>query len=211
MGNIAMLQARRPGPMTIDKELIQRCQQGDQAAFELLVKKHERRVFGLVYQMVRQPGEVEDIAQEVFTKIYFSLPQFRIEASFEAWLYRITVNQCYDYLRKRKREAQVTESDLSDEEAAFFERFGSITQPRHLDISKRLELRQTAERLLSVLPPKDRSLLILKEIEDLSIEELTQVFKSSASAIKLRLFRARNHLKAVFEKSRKKEKGKQRV
>ncbi len=126
--------------MTVDKELIQRCQQGDQAAFELLVKKHERRVFGLVYQMVRQPSEVEDIAQEVFTKIYFSLPQFRIEASFEAWLYRITVNQCYDYLRKRKREAQVTESDLSDEEAAFFERFGSITQPRHLDISKRLEL-----------------------------------------------------------------------
>jgi RNA polymerase sigma-70 factor (ECF subfamily) len=96
--------------------------------------------------MVRQPSEVEDIAQEVFTKIYFSLPQFRIEASFEAWLYRITVNQCYDYLRKRKREAQVTESDLSDEEAAFFERFGSITQPRHLDISKRLEF-ATAERL----------------------------------------------------------------
>src|SRR5262245_60152750 len=128
MGNIAMLQVRRPGPMTVDKELIQRCQQGDQDAFESLVKKHERRVFGLVYQMVRQPSEVEDIAQEVFTKIYFSLPQFRIEASFEAWLYRITVNQCYDYLRKRKREAQVTESDLSDEEAAFFERFGSITQ-----------------------------------------------------------------------------------
>ena len=206
-----MLQVTRPGPMTVDKELIQRCQQGDQAAFEVLVKKHERRVFGLVYQMVRQPSEVEDIAQEVFTKIYFSLPKFRIEACYEAWLYRITVNQCYDYLRKRKREAQVTESDLSEEEAAFFERFGSITQPRYLDISKRLEIRQTAERLLSVLPPKDRSLLILKEIEGLSIEELTQIFKSSASAIKLRLFRARNQLKAVYEKSRKKEKRKQRV
>jgi len=68
MGNIAMLQARRPGPMIIDRELIQRCQQGDQAAFELLVKKHERRVFGLVYQMVRQPSEVEDIAQEYLAK-----------------------------------------------------------------------------------------------------------------------------------------------
>jgi RNA polymerase sigma-70 factor, ECF subfamily len=211
MGNIAMLQARSPGGLTADKELIQRCQQGDQAAFELLVRKFERRVFGLIYQMVRSPSEVEDIAQEVFTKLYFSLPQFRLEASFEAWLYRITINQCYDFLRKRKRDAQVAESDLSEEETRFFERFGSITHVPFPDVSKRLELRQTAETLLSTLPPKDRSLLILKEVEELSIEELTQIFKASASAIKLRLFRARNQLRSVYERNRKKSKGKQQV
>lgn len=207
MGNIAMVQARRPELMTADKELIQRCQQGDQAAFERLLKKFERKVFGLIYRIVRSPSEIEDIAQEVFTKLYFSLPQFRLEASFEAWLYRITINQCYDFLRKRKRDAQVTESDLSEEEALFFERFGSMTQPHYPDISKRLEIRQTAERLLSELPPRDRALLILKEIEELSIEELTEIFKSSANAIKLRLFRARSQLRQVYEKSRKKSKG----
>jgi RNA polymerase sigma-70 factor, ECF subfamily len=207
MGNIAMVQARRPELIRADKELIRRCQQGDHAAFELLLKKFERRIFGLIYQIVRSPGDVEDIAQEVFTKLYFSLPQFRLEASFEAWLYRITVNQCYDFLRKRKRDAQVAESDLSEEEALFFERFGSITQPRYIDVSRRLEVRQTAERLLNSLPPKDRLLLILKEIEELSIEELTAIFKISASAIKLRLFRARNQLRLIYQKSCKKSKG----
>lgn len=211
MGNIAMLQATSPSPLTADKEIIRRCQQGDQAAFEVLVRKFERRVFGLIYQMVRSPAEVEDIAQEVFTKLYFSLPQFRLEASFEAWLYRITVNQCYDFLRKRKREALVAEADLSEEETRFFERFGSVTQAPVLDVSKRLELRQTAERLLSALPPKDRSLLVLKEVEELSIEELTAIFKASASAIKLRLFRARNQLRSVYDKSRKKTKGRPRL
>ncbi len=211
MGNIAMLHATSPSPLTADKDIIRRSQQGDQAAFELLVRKFERRVFGLIYQMVRSPSEVEDIAQEVFTKLYFSLPQFRLEASFEAWLYRITVNQCYDFLRKRKREAQVAQADLTEEEMRFFESFGSITQKPTLDISKRLELRQTAERLLSALPPKDRSLLVLKEVEELSIEELTAIFKASASAIKLRLFRARNHLKSVYEKGRKKNKGRARL
>jgi RNA polymerase sigma-70 factor (ECF subfamily) len=207
MGNIAMVQARRPELIAAEKELIQRCQQGDQTAFELLLKKFERKVFGLIYQLVRSPAEVEDIAQEVFTKLYFSIHQFRLEASFEAWLYRITINQCYDFLRKRKRDALVTLSDLSEEEAALFEKFGSLTQPKPQDVSKRLELRQTAQRLLGELTPKDRSLLILKEIEELSIEELTKIFKTSASAVKLRLFRARNHLKVVYEKSRKRNKG----
>jgi RNA polymerase sigma-70 factor (ECF subfamily) len=207
MGNVALLQSTRSGPLMVDRELIQRCQQGDQAAFETLVKKHERRVFGLIYQMVRQPSEVEDIAQEVFTKIYFSLPQFRVGASFEAWMYRITINHCCDHLRKRKREPQVRESELREDEAAEFEQFGSATQFTHWDISKRLEIRQTAEKLLSLLPPKDRTLLMLKEMEDLSIDELTQIFNSSASAIKLRLFRARNLLKAAYEKTRGKAKG----
>src|SRR4029077_11025903 len=140
MSKTAPVQSRELDSAMVNRELIQSCQKGDTAAFEALVRRFERKVFGLIYQVVRSANEVEDIAQEVFTKLFFSLPQFRLEASFEAWLYRITVNQCCDYLRKRKREAQVTESDLSDEEAAFFERFGSITQPRHLDISKRLEL-----------------------------------------------------------------------
>jgi RNA polymerase sigma-70 factor (ECF subfamily) len=211
MGNIAMVQARSPELITAEKELIRRCQRGDQSAFELLLKKFERKVFGLIYQIVRSPSEVEDIAQEVFTKLYFSLPQFRLEASFEAWLYRITINQCYDFLRKRKRDAQVMESDLSEEEAIFFEKFGSITQPHYPDISKRLEVREVAEKLLNELPPKDRSLLILKEIEGFSIEELTEILKTSASAIKLRLFRARNRLKLVYDKSRKTNKGKRHV
>src|SRR5437867_3768592 len=179
----ASVQARDCDSRMATKDLIQSCQGGDSAAFEELVKRFECKVFGLIYQIVRSANEVEDIAQEVFTKLFFSLPQFRLEASFEAWLYRITVNQCCDYLRKRKRTPQVNESDLSEEEAAHLETLGSLTRNREIDISRRLEMRQTAANLLSALPPQERSLLVLKEVEELSIEELMAIFKASRSAI----------------------------
>jgi RNA polymerase sigma-70 factor (ECF subfamily) len=158
----------------------------------------------LVYRIIRSPKDVEDLAQEVFIKLYFSLPQFRLEASLDAWVYRIAVNQCYDHLRKQKRHSSVSVSDLSEEEAAGLEGLQSTTQPSPTDIERALEVKQTAERLLSLLHPKDRMLLILKEVEQFSIEELGEIFRMSHSAIKLRLFRARRQLQAVYEKSRKK-------
>jgi RNA polymerase sigma-70 factor, ECF subfamily len=209
MSKAATVQSREHDPR-MNRELIQSCQRGDAAAFEELIRRFERKVFGLIYQVVRSANEVEDIAQEVFTKLFFSLPQFRLEASFEAWLYRITVNQCCDYLRKRKRTPHVNESELSAEEAANFERVGSFSQSREMDISLRLEMRQTADNLLSALPPQERSLLVLKEVEELSIEELMAVFKASRSAIKVRLFRARRRLKSLYE-TRMKRKGGRRA
>jgi RNA polymerase sigma-70 factor, ECF subfamily len=209
MSKAATVQFREHDPR-MNRELIQSCQRGDAAAFEELIRRFERKVFGLIYQVVRSANEVEDIAQEVFTKLFFSLPQFRLEASFEAWLYRITVNQCCDYLRKRKRTPHVNESELSAEEAANFERVGSFSQSREMDISLRLEMRQTADNLLSALPPQERSLLVLKEVEELSIEELMAVFKASRSAIKVRLFRARRRLKSLYE-TRMKRKGGRRA
>jgi RNA polymerase sigma-70 factor (ECF subfamily) len=209
MSKAATVQSSEHDPR-MNRELIQSCQRGDTAAFEELIRRFERKVFGLIYQVVRSANEVEDIAQEVFTKLFFSLPQFRLEASFEAWLYRITVNQCCDYLRKRKRTPHVNESELSAEEAANFERVGSFSQSREMDISLRLEMRQTADNLLSALPPQERSLLVLKEVEELSIEELMAVFKASRSAIKVRLFRARRRLKSLYE-TRMKRKGGRRA
>lgn len=191
-----------------ETDLIRRCRSGDQAAFETLVKKHERRIFGLIHQIIRSSKDVEDIAQEVFIKLYFSLSQFRMDASFEAWIYRIAVNQCYDFLRKEKRHAQVYMSELSEEEAFHFESLESTTQPISVDVEKSLETKQVAERLLALLHPRDRMLLVLKEVEQLSVEELADIFKTSPSAIKLRLFRARRQLQAVYEKSRKRDKRK---
>jgi RNA polymerase sigma-70 factor (ECF subfamily) len=210
MSKAASVQARESGSRTATRDLIQSCQEGDTTAFEELVKRFERKVFGLAYQIVRSANEVEDLAQEVFTKLFFSLPQFRLDASFEAWLYRITVNQCCDYLRKRKRTRHVNESELSEEEAAYFEKVGSFSQSREMDISLRLEIRQTADNLLSALPPQERSLLVLQEVEELSIEELMAVFKTSRSAIKVRLFRARRRLKSLYE-TRMKRKGGRRA
>ena len=190
------------GTMTPQTELVRRSQQGDVEAFEELVASCQRRVFGLIYQVLRSPEEVEDIAQEVFTKLYFSLPQFRLDSSFQAWLYRIVVNQCYDHLRKRKRTPQINYSDLSETEASVFESLPSLTESRPPDIAKTVELREIADRLLGLLPPADRMLLVLKEMEDFSIEDLAGVFKISKNAVKLRLFRARHQLRRAYEKGK---------
>ena len=209
MSKAAAVQTTESDAAVVNRELILRCQKGDTAAFEEIVKRFERKVFGLIYQIVRSANDVEDIAQEVFTKLFFSLPQFRLESSFEAWLYRITVNQCCDFLRKRKRTPQVNESELSPEEAAYFERVGSFSHRREIDISRRLEMKQTAGNLLSALSPQERTLLILKEIEELSIEELMGIFKASRSAIKVRLFRVRKRLKSLCEPRRKRKGGRE--
>lgn len=188
--------------MTPQTELVRRSQQGDAQAFEELVRSCQQRVFGLIYQILRSPEEVEDVAQEVFTKLYFSLSQFRLDSSFQAWLYRIVVNQCYDHLRKRKRTPQINYSDLSESEAAAFESLPSLTESRLPDIAKTVELLEISDRLLSLLPPGDRMLLVLKEMEDFSIEDLAAIFKISKNAVKLRLFRARHRLRRAYEKGK---------
>ncbi len=128
MGEAARPPVRKLRVMKPETELVRRSQQGDALAFEELVRSCRQKVFGLIYQILRSPEEVEDVAQEVFTKLYFSLPQFRLDSSFQAWLYRIVVNQCYDHLRKRKRSPQITYSDLSETEAMAFERLQSLTE-----------------------------------------------------------------------------------
>lgn len=186
--------------MKADRDLIESCLNGDRASFERLVKLYERKVFGLVYQTTRSANNVEDLAQEIFVKVYFALPQFRLDASFDAWLYRITLNHCYDYLRKRQNTPQISESELSEEESQTFDILSSQLPEAGIDPARKMELRQITDKLLGLLPPLDRSLLVLKEVEDFSIEELTKVFKLSKSAIKLRLFRARNRLKEEYLK-----------
>jgi len=208
MGEAATILMGNQILVVAEAELIRRCRGGDQTAFETLVKKHERRIFGLIYQIIHSSKDVEDIAQEVFVKLYFSLPQFRMDASFDAWVYRITVNQCYDFLRKEKRHAQVTMSELTEEDAYRFESLESTTQPTAREFDRTIETKQIADRLLGLIHPRDRILLVLKEVEQLSIGELAQIFRTSRSAIKLRLFRARRQLQAAYERSRKQHKRK---
>src|ERR1700739_2489022 len=100
-----------------ERELVRRAQQGGKEAFEVLVKKHQGRVFAVAGGILRNREDVEDIAQQVFLKSYFSLKRFDQRAAFSTWLYKITVNECWDLLRKRKVRPLLYESDLSDEQA----------------------------------------------------------------------------------------------
>jgi RNA polymerase sigma-70 factor (ECF subfamily) len=182
-----------------DRELVRRAQAEDQEAYEELVRRHQHRVFAVAGGTLRRREDVEDIAQQVFVKAYFSLKRFDQRAAFSTWLYRITVNECWDLLRKKKVRPLVYESDLSEEQARQIENSEArgSTGP---DISERLEARQRVERLLEGLDERDRLMLVLKEVEGFSIEEIAEVLDLNANTVKVRLFRARRRIVSLATK-----------
>jgi RNA polymerase sigma-70 factor, ECF subfamily len=176
-----------------DRELVRRAQAEDKEAFEELVHRHQQRVFAVAGGILRHREDVEDIAQQVFVKAYFSLKRFDQRAAFSTWLYKITVNECWDLLRKKKVRPLVYESDLSEEQARQFgapdER--AAAQP---DIMDRLVDRERVERLLDGLDERDRTMLILKEVEGFAVEEIAEILELNANTVKVRLFRARRRI-----------------
>src|SRR3989475_5958062 len=133
-----------------ERQLVRRAQKGDKAAFETLVQRHQHRVFAVARGILKRQEDVEDIAQQVFVKAYFSLKRFDQRAAFSTWLYKITVNECWDLLRKKKVRPLVYESDLSEEQARQVIHSAERKNDGP-DISARLEARQRLERLLAGL------------------------------------------------------------
>ena len=176
-----------------DRVLVRRAQAEDQGAFEELVRRHQHRVVAVAGGILRQREDVEDIAQQVFVKAYFSLKRFDQRAAFSTWLYKITVNECWDLLRKRKVRPLVYESDLSEEQARQFGAPEERSTPTP-DISDTLEARQQVERLLECLDERDRMMLILKEVEGFAVEEIAEILDLNANTVKVRLFRARRRI-----------------
>jgi len=173
--------------------LVRRCQAGDQQAFQEIVERHQSKVFSIIYGIVRSRNDAEDIAQQVFTKVYFSIKNFDLRSSLLTWIYKITVNECYDYLRKQKVRCLVYEADMSEEEA---QRLQNTESPasRRVPIDLDLERRDFVFKLLMKVPEEDRMLLIEKEVEGRTVEELAASTGLNENTIKVKLFRARQKL-----------------
>ncbi|MGB7463982.1 MAG: sigma-70 family RNA polymerase sigma factor [Candidatus Acidiferrum sp.] len=175
-----------------DRELVRLAKSDDKEAFELLVRRHQSRVFAVAGGILRNKEDVEDVAQQVFVKAYFSLKRFDQRAAFSTWLYKITVNECWDVLRKRKVRPLLYESDLSEEQAHEYNGFSEkATVP---DVSDRLEVRERVEKLLVDLDERDRLMLILKEVQGFSVEEIAEILEINGNTVKVRLFRARRRI-----------------
>src|ERR1700741_7046 len=145
--------AKAPGALD-DRELVRRAQAGDKEAFEELVRRHQQRVFAVASGILRRREDVEDIAQQVFVKAYFSLKRFDQRAAFSTWLYKITVNECWDLLRKKKVRPLLYESDLSEEQAKLVITSGEKKNPGP-DALTQLEARERVQQLLSGLDERD--------------------------------------------------------
>ncbi len=146
---------------------------------------------------------MEDVGQEVFVRLYFSLDQLRSPEVFEPWLYRLTVNAAYDYLRKQKRRSESRMADLSEQQVMLADAAeGSRVSSEEQQNAKTRELVQA---LLAEVSEEDRILLTLKEIEGLSLKELEKIYGVNENALKVRLFRARKRVLKAFERSRQEE------
>src|SRR4029077_1828662 len=189
----------KPVGATHDHELVRRAQREDKEAFEELVRRHQHRVFAVAGGILRRREDVEDVAQQVFVKAYFSLKKFDQRAAFSTWLYKMTVNECWDLLRKKKVRPLVYESDLSEEQARQVIASGEKENPGP-DASQRIEARERVERLLEGLDERDRLMLILKEVEGFSIEEIAEVLSLNGNTVKVRLFRARRRVVSLAKK-----------
>jgi RNA polymerase sigma-70 factor (ECF subfamily) len=168
-----------------ERQLIRRAKKGDKVAFEVLVQRHQHRVFAVARGILKRQEDVEDIAQQVFVKAYFSLKRFDQRAAFSTWLYKITVNECWDLLRKRKARPLIYEADFSEE------------QSRQFSATERLD------NMLDQLDERDRAMLVLKEVEGFSVEEIAETLSLNANTVKVRLFRARRR---IVEYSRRENK-----
>src|SRR5689334_25057858 len=115
--------------------LVQRAQTGDESAFREIVERYHAKVFSIIHGIVRQRNDVEDIAQQVFAKVYLSLKSFDFRSSLITWIYKITVNECFDYLRKRKVRKLVYESDLSEDEVRRVENAEPVMRQEGADSS----------------------------------------------------------------------------
>ena len=176
-----------------DRELVRRAQRDDKQAFEELVKRHQNRVFAVAGGILRSREDVEDIAQQVFLKAYFSIKRFDQRAAFSTWLYKITVNECWDLLRKRKVRPLVVEAELSEEQAQQYQSSSEQADGRP-DTSEQLAAREQVENLIGCLEERDRSMLVLKEVEGFSVEEIAEIMGINANTVKVRLFRARRKI-----------------
>ena len=189
----------RPDPSQ-DAEWIRRCQSGEKEAFAPLVDAYQRRVFSIVYHLVRRRNDVEDIVQEIFMKAFAAIESYNSQASFGTWLNRIAINHCYDYLR-RQRSSRVTYFwEMSEEGQRQVELHVQSHEEGGLDSEEKLAMGDLVDKLLARAPAEDRVILTLKEIEDKSVDEISEILGLKLSTVKVRLHRARKRMVKDLEK-----------
>ncbi|MBL8179710.1 MAG: sigma-70 family RNA polymerase sigma factor [Bryobacterales bacterium] len=179
--------------------LVKRVQARDELAFREIVERYQAKVYSIIFGILRNRNDAEDIAQQVFAKVYFSINNFDSRSSLLTWIYKITVNECYDYLRKKRVRKLVYESDFSEEDSRKMENSESVSDHQPA-VDQSLARRDLALKLLEKLSEEDRQLILLKEVEGHSVEELAERTGLNENTIKVKLFRARQKLLKASQK-----------
>ncbi|MGE5653993.1 MAG: sigma-70 family RNA polymerase sigma factor [Bacillota bacterium] len=183
------------GEINLDEQLVSACQNGHWEAFESLVARYERKIYNLAFRLSGNAEDANDLAQETFVRLYRSIHTFKGQSAFSTWLYRIATNVCLDEIRRRQRHPTMSlDAPLETEEGQMERDVVDLTQlPEFIYESK--ELRQLVQRLISELSEDHRTVLILRDFENLSYEEIAEILGCQLGTVKSRLNRARAALK----------------
>jgi RNA polymerase sigma-70 factor (ECF subfamily) len=184
-----VIRSRRAAPPGSDEDLVQRCLEGDRKAWDALIRTYWRHVFNVAYKFVARYEEAEDLTQDIFVKLFRSLPKWDRQATFETWLTRITRNHCIDRYRRRRREAKKVSDDI-DPDALSLEEL--VFRP-----DAALEQREdvaTVRRALAKLSPTYREPIVLRDLHELSYEEIARRLQLPEGTVKSRINRGRKEL-----------------
>ncbi|MDN3987111.1 RNA polymerase sigma factor RpoE [Zwartia vadi] len=175
----------------VDAELVARVQRGDKQAFDLLVLKYQRKIMRLLSRMIRDPGEIEDVAQEAFIKAYRALPQFRGESAFYTWLYRIAINTARNWLAQNNRRPS-TPSAQENEEGETFDATDNLTDSSNpeSEMASR-QIADTVNKAINDLPEELRNAIVMREIDGMSYEDIAESMNCPIGTVRSRIFRAR--------------------
>jgi RNA polymerase sigma-70 factor, ECF subfamily len=180
----------------VDWQLVTRVQRGDKQAYELLVAKYQRRIARLLSRIIRDPADIEDVAQEAFIKAYRALPGFRGESAFYTWLYRIAINTAKNHFAAQGRRAPTQtaadpdEAESTDEGQALRE----VATPETLLLSK--QVGEAVNRAIERLPDDLKTAIVLRELEGMSYDEIASAMNCPVGTVRSRIFRAREAIAA---------------
>jgi RNA polymerase sigma-70 factor (ECF subfamily) len=181
---------------SLDEQLIKACQDGKWEAFDSLVSRYERRIYNLAYRLSGNAEDASDLTQETFIRLYRSINTFKGQSAFSTWLYRIATNVCLDELRRRQRTPAVSLDDpVSTADGEIEREVADFSQLPEVLLEHK-ELQELVQQVLSELSEDHRTVIILRDLEDLSYEEIAEILNCQLGTIKSRLNRARAALKA---------------
>jgi len=184
-----------------DNELMKRIGSGEITAFKPLVEKYQRMVMATIYRYTGSSHDVEDLAQEIFFKVFKAAKRYTPQAKFSTWLYRVVANHCFNYRRSQKRDAIVTSLDHSfsgEDKPSLQIAETEEKQPENKVLQK--EIKETLKKAINELPDRQRMAIVLYRFEGLSYKEITKVLGCSLSSVESLLFRAMTNLKEKLKK-----------
>ncbi len=179
-----------------EKILVEKSARGDVDAFETLIGSHQKKVYNIALRMTKNPEDAQELAQDAFVRAFIAIKKFRGDSSFATWIYRITMNVCTDFLRKRSKGTVISIEQTGYESEQTIQLADDNPGPD--EISEKNQLKQLVREAMELLPPEHQQVLILRDLMDMTYKDIAYTLNVNEGTIKSRINRARDNLKKVI-------------